>query len=52
LLSPDEERVVLENESGSGAYKTNDIEGEADSGVSFILPRGWSKLLTSIGGGR
>jgi hypothetical protein len=37
LLSPDEEREVVETEAGFGAYTTDDIEGEADSDVSGII---------------
>lgn len=40
LLSPDEEREVVETEAGFGAYSIDDIEGEADSDVSNIISRG------------
>lgn len=36
LLSPDEEREVVESDAGFGAYTADDIEGEADSEVSNI----------------
>jgi hypothetical protein len=39
LLSPDEEREVVEAEAGFGAYTIDDIEGEADSDVSDIIPK-------------
>jgi hypothetical protein len=39
LLSPDEEREVVETEAGFGAYTINDIEGEADSDVNGIISR-------------
>jgi hypothetical protein len=40
LLSPDEEREVVETNAGFGAYATDDIEGEADSEVSVIISKG------------
>lgn len=49
LLSPDEEREVVETEAGFGAYTTDDIEGEADSDVSGAISKSKRLLLKSTG---